>query len=205
MPRSCLRSRFAALALATVLATLFAQVLGAQTGPGVQQPPLKSDLLDQLAGGFWEGTRLNSPGRERVDAEWVLGHQFLRIHRKEIDGTVESVEHIGFDNVIQRYVAIRLDSFSARGGETIGYGLQTGDKLEFTFDYPTAPIKETFSWDAKEKTWQVMAERKNPRDPKGGWNVLSTVTLRRIRGARGGPPPGFHPPGLPPQQPPPPQ
>ncbi len=177
-------------------------MLGAQTGPGVQQPPLKSDLLDQLAGGLWEGTRSGQPTHERVDAEWVLGHQFLRIHRKEIEGPVESVEHIGFDTVIQRYVAVRLDSFSARGAETIGYGLQTGDKLEFTFDYPTAPIRETFSWDAKEKTWQILAERKSPRDPKGNWAVLSTVTLRRIQRGRGGPPPGF---AAPPHMPPPPQ
>src|ERR1700733_10266704 len=95
---------------ALVLAAVFVPTLGAQTGPGVQQPPLKSDLLDQFAGGLWEGSRPGQPARERVDAEWVLGHQFLRIHRKEIDGTVESVEYIGFDTVIQRYVAIRLDS-----------------------------------------------------------------------------------------------
>jgi hypothetical protein len=198
MLRSSRKSCLAAL----VLATVFAPMLGAQTGPGVQQPPLKSDLLDQLAGGIWEGTNPSQSVRERVDAEWVLGHQFLRIHRKQIDGPVESVEHIGWDTVLQRFVAIRLDSFSARGGETIGYGLQTGDKLEFTFEYPTAPIRETFSWDAKEKTWQILAERKNPKDPKGTWNVISTVTLRRIRGARGGPPPGFapHPPPPPPPQ-----
>jgi hypothetical protein len=202
MPRSFRTSCLAALVLVSVLVPM----LGAQNGPGKQEPPLKSDLLDQMAGGFWEGTVAGQPGRERVDAEWVLGHQFLRIHRKQIDGPRESVEHIGFDTLHQRYVDIRLDSFTARGAEFIGYGLQTGDKLEFRFEYPTAPMKVTWSWDAKEKTWQILTERKNPRDPKGDWAIYyPTVTLRRIQVGRGGPrgpapqrPP--QPPPLPPPQ-----
>jgi hypothetical protein len=194
MPRSSRKRWLAALVLAPML--------GAQTGPGVQQPPLKSDLLDQLAGGLWEGTVPGQPIRERVDAEWVLGHQFLRIHRKQIDGPVESVEHIGFDTVLQRFVSVRLDSFSARGAETIGYGLPKGDKLEFTFDYPTVPLRETWSWDAKEKTWQILVERKDRRDPKGAsWVPITTMNLRRIQMGRGGPrPPGAQPPPPPPPQ-----
>jgi hypothetical protein len=201
-----MRHCLAALVLTPALIPVLIPKLGAQYGPAVQQPPLQSDLLDQLAGGFWEGTNPSQSVRERVDAEWVLNHQFLRIHRKQVEGSVESVEHIGFDTVIQRYVDIRLDNFSAHGAEFPGYGQRTGDTLEFRFEYPTAPIRVTWSWDAKEKTWQILTERKNPRDPKGNWAVLSTVTLRRISGfppGRGGPRGPLLPPHAP--IPPPPQ
>jgi hypothetical protein len=172
---------------------LLGTVLAAQTGPGVPQPPLHSDLLDQLIGN-WDltGAVRGQPVHERADAEWVLGHQFLRIHTKQIDGPVETVLHVGYDTVSERYVSIRLDSFSARGSETIGYGIRDGDKLQFTFEYPSGPLKETWSWDAKERTWQFLVESK----VKGNWTTFSTISLRRVRG-RGGPPGG--PPPLPPQ------
>jgi hypothetical protein len=171
---------------------LFVPVLAAQTGPGIQQPPLHSDLLDQLAG-IWvvAGTVRDRPVHEVADAEWVLGHQFLRLHRRQLDGPVESVIHIGYDTVSERYVAIRLDSFSARGSETIGYGLRNGDQIQFTFEYPSGPLKETWNWDAKEKTWQFSTESK---DRQGHWINFSNVTLHRGPAlhrlpGRGGPPP----------------
>jgi hypothetical protein len=196
MPRSRRKSCLAAL----VPATLFVPMLAAQgvgvpppgvpspgapqPGLGVRQPPPTSDLLDQLVG-TWTitGMVLGLPVREIADSEWALGHQFLRFRRTQLEvGGVETLVYVGFDSVLQRYVAFKLDSLSgARNAETPGYGLRTGDKLEFTFDYPTAPIKETWSWDAKEKTWQFLVERKE----KAVWVVFSTLNLRRIQGGRG--------------------
>jgi hypothetical protein len=42
--------------------------------------PVKDDLLEQLAGS-WKltGTAAGRPAQNDVTAEWVLGHQFLRI------------------------------------------------------------------------------------------------------------------------------
>jgi hypothetical protein len=159
--------------------------LAAQTGPGVPQPPIHSDLLDQLVG-FWDlaGTLRGQPVHERADAEWALGHQFLRVHRKQVDGPIETVIYVGYDTVSERYVLIRLDSFSARGSETIGYGLRDGDKLQFTYEYPSGPLKETWSWDPKERAWQFLVESK----VRGNWATFSSFALHRIRG-RGGPPP----------------
>src|SRR5580700_5694054 len=157
MLRSSRKSRLAALVFVPVLfPTLRAQTPPAAPPPGlgVRQPPPSSDLLDQLVGGWTiSGTVRGLPVREIADAEWVLGHQFLRFHRTQIDeGGVETLVYVGYDSVIQRYVVFRLDSFGARNAETPGYGSRTGDKLEFAFDYPTAPIRETWTWDAKEKT-----------------------------------------------------
>jgi hypothetical protein len=185
-----MRHSSAALVLALVSLPVSPPTLRAQNGPGVQPPPLQSDLLDQLVG-VWAitGTIRGAPVREGADAEWVLGHQFLRIHRKQIDGPAESVVHVGFDTVLQRFVAFRVDTNGARGAETPGYGVPKGDKLEFNFDYPTSQFRETWSWDSKEKTWQFLVEI-GGKDPKGAsWVTFSTLNLRRISGfppGRGG-------------------
>lgn len=177
-----------------------APLLAAQTGPGVQQPPFKSDLLDNMLG-FWTvtGTTLgNRPVVEVADAEWVLGHQFLRLHRKEIRGPLETVIHIGFDTYNRRLVAIRVDSISALGAETPGFGLQDGNKIEFTYNYPTVPFRETWTWDPASKSWQFLSESKDRKT--GMWNTVSNLTMKRGFGGRGfqpGPPGAPHPPAAP--------
>jgi len=200
MPRSSRKGCLAALVLATVCASM----LSAQNGPN-QQPPVQSDLLDQLIGS-WDvtGTVRGAQVHERAEAEWVLGHQFLRIHRKQIDGPAESVVHVGFDTVLQRFVAFRLDNLGgARGGETLGYGRQTADKLQFNFEYPTSQFRETWSWDAKEKTWQFLVENRRKDSKSANFDTFSTLTLRSVRAGRGAPR-GFMPPPHPPSSPQPP-
>jgi hypothetical protein len=198
MPRSSRNGCLAALVLAPLL--------GAQNGPYRPQPPVQSDLLDQLVGG-WDltGTTRGQPVHERAEVEWILEHQFLRIHRKQIDGPAESVVDVGYDAVVQRFVAFRLDTYGAHPAETPGYGQKKGDtKLEFVFDYPSSQYRETWTWDPKEKTWQFVLETQ-PKSPKSDtWTTYSSLTWRSVRGGRGGPR-GFGPPPLRPQQPLPPQ
>ncbi len=174
-----------------------APLLAAQTGPGVQQPPFKSDLLDNMLG-FWTitGTLGNRPVMEVADAEWVLGHQFLRLHRKEIRGPLETVMHIGFDTYNRRLVAIRVDSISALGAETPGFGLQDGNKIEFTYNYPTVPFRETWTWDPAAKSWQILIESKDRKT--NAWNTVSNLTMKRGGfGGRGFQPAPPHPPAAP--------
>ncbi len=191
----------AALALAPILAT---QVIG-QTGPNRQQPPFKNELLDNLVG-LWSFVPApgGPPVRGGADAVWELGHQFLRLHQKEVDGP-ESVTYVGYDTYDRRLVAIRLDSINgARGAETNGYGLQDGNKIVFTFDYATVEIRQTWTWDPQAKSWQFLAESKPRRGTT--WTSLSPLTLQRVPG-RGGPPgprqEGPRPQGPRPQLPPP--
>lgn len=169
-----------ALALVSTVATL---PLGSQTGPGIQQPPVKSELLDNLVGVWsYEAPAGGRPVRGGADAVWEMGHQWLRLHQKEVAGP-ESVTYIGFDNYDRRFVAIRLDSISgARGAETNGYGEQDGNKIAFTFDYSTTQIRQTLTWDPAARSWQFLVESKARRATS--WTVLQTLTLRRF-GARG--------------------
>jgi hypothetical protein len=186
---------------AYLAALLLVPFLAAQGGPGIQTPPppVQNELLDQLQG-VWDitGTAGPRPIHERADAEWLLNHQFLRIHRKQADGPEESLMYVGFDSVLMRLVAFRMDTRGARGAETLGYGLQKGDKLEFTFDYPTSQFRETWSWDAKEKTWQFLVEVEEKNTKNAHFVPRTTTTWRRIQGGRGGPrgpiPPPLHSP-----------
>lgn len=165
-------------------------VLAAQSsGQGVPQPPFHDDLLDQLVG-VWSltATVRGQPVREAVFVQWMLNHQFLMIHRKQVEGPHESFMYIGYDNVSERYVAHLLDTFGARGSETLGYGIRTGDKILFVFEYPSGPFHETIAWDSREKSWQFTLESKDKTKP-GQWIPFSTETLHRVRGRGGAPPP----------------
>ncbi len=165
------------------LLSFVASVLAAQpiVRPGpTQQPPFRDDLLEQLVG-FWDvtGAVQGQPVHAHASAEWILNHQFLRVHRKEVEGPHESLMYIGYDTVSERYVAHELDTYGARGSETLGYGIRTGDKIQFVFEYPSGPYHYTMTWDGKEKLWQIVLEFK---DRQGRWTTFSTQTLRRIRG-----------------------
>ncbi|MBV9398585.1 MAG: hypothetical protein JO062_11440 [Bryobacterales bacterium] len=156
------------------VSTLFAQ----QVGP-MQQPTFKDDLLDQLVG-FWDlnGMVRGEPVHEHLASDWVLNHQFLRIHRKQLEGPHEQLIYIGYDPVSERYVAHLLDTFGGRGSETLGYGIRSGDKIQFVFEYPSGPYHYTFSWDSKEKSWQFVLESK---DRQGHWTTFSTQALKRMK------------------------
>lgn len=161
-----------------LLLIILAPALLAQ-GP-VQQPPLHDDLLDQMVG-FWDltGTVRGQPVHDHMSCDWTLNHQFMRVHRKEVDGPHESLMYIGYDTISERFVAHLLDSYGGRGSETLGYGIRNGDKLQFIFEYPSGPYHYTLSWDTKEKTWQFVLDSK---DRQGHWTNFSTQTMRRIRG-----------------------
>jgi hypothetical protein len=94
--------------------------------------------------------------------------------------------YVGYDPVSERFVAHLLDTFGARGSETLGYGIRSGDKLQFVFEYPSGPYHYTLSWDGKEKSWLFVLESK---DRQGHWTTFSTQTLRPVhlpgRGGRG--------------------
>ena len=163
--------------------TLAAAAFAQQSGPGHPQPPLHDELLDQLVG-FWDLTGMvrGEPVHERVHSEWVLNHQFLFLYRKSVEGPHEALMYIGYDPVSERYVAHLLDTFGGRGSETLGYGIRSGDKIQFVFEYPSGPYHYTLSWDAAARSWQFVLESK---DRQGHWTTFSTQTLRPARGGRG--------------------
>lgn len=137
------------------------------------------ELLDNLAG-RWKLTRVMR-GRtveNAVEADWVLNHQFLRLHMKDAADPpqYEAMVFIGYDNTSDRYLAHWLDVFGGRFSEALGYGRRSGNSIELVFEYPDGPFHNTFSWDPAGKTWTFLMTQK---DASGKWVTFAQDRLRR--------------------------
>jgi len=146
--------------------------------------PLQDTLLDKLSGNWAaNGTAGDHPLMERVFADWVLHHQFLRLYTRESTGRYESELYIGYDPASDRYVAHMLDVLGGRASETLGFGLRTGDQLQIVFDRPTLSVRHTLNWSTKESSWQYQIEVK---DHSSNWHTVSTKTMKKLSGGGGG-------------------
>lgn len=137
------------------------------------------ELLDHLVGD-WKLTRKirGQTAENTVKAEWVLQHQFLRVHMKDLatPPDYEAMIFIGYDNASERYVAHWIDVFGGRISETLGYGARAGNRIKFVFEYPDGPFHNTFTWDAEAKTWTCLLEQK---DQTGKWKEFAVDQLHR--------------------------
>jgi hypothetical protein len=141
---------------------------------------LRDDLLDNLAG-HWMLTR-KIRGKEiqnSVDAEWVLNHQFLQVHMKDLatPPAYEALIFMGYDNTSERYVVHWIDVYGGRTSETLGYGKRNGTSMPLVFEYPDGPFHNTLTWDGTAKTWVFSMEHKNA---SGQWVPFGEDTLRRV-------------------------
>jgi len=137
----------------------------------------KDELLDNLAGD-WKLTRKirGQVVQNTVKAEWVLNHQFLLVHMKDVatPPQYEAMVFVGYDNAGERYVAHWIDVFGGRFSETLGYGKRTGNSIKFVFEYPDGPFNNTFTWNPETKNWVFLMESK---DKNGKWNTFAEDSL----------------------------
>jgi hypothetical protein len=140
-------------------------------------------LLDHLAGNWTlAGKVVGRPVDQTVDADWVLNHQFLRIHEQDTNpsknGTVpcEAIIMVGFDNTSERYVAHWTDVYGGRFSETLGFGTRVGDEIRFVFEYPDGPFHTTFRWlpDSHQWKWLLQSKHKSRQ-----WTNFADMTLSR--------------------------
>ena len=112
----------------------------------------RDDLVDDLAG-TWklEGRVLGRAAHHDVQAEWVLNHQFLRIHEKTAatappaENRYEAIWFLGYDAISERYVLHLLDVFGGRYSEALGYGTRDGNAIRFVFELSRRPVPYDFS------------------------------------------------------------
>src|SRR5262245_8308468 len=137
----------------------------------------QDELLDHLVGD-WKLTRQmrGQTAENTVKAEWVLQHQFLRVHMKDVatPPNYEAMIFIGYDNTSESYVAHWIDVFGGRFSETLGYGVRDGNRVKFIFEYPDGPFHNTFNWNAEAKTWTFLMEQK---DRTGKWKEFALDQL----------------------------
>lgn len=156
--------------------------------------PFNDDLLDGLVGG-WKvtGKIAGQSIMHSCEAAWVLKHQFLRVHFVDVDpkrsqqqrkdqknqhAPYEAMVFIGYDNMSERYVVHWLDIFGGRFSETLGFGARKDSlSIEFVFEYPSGPLRNTFRTNQDKTTWSIMIEQK---DDKGMWTIFADQVLERV-------------------------
>jgi hypothetical protein len=141
----------------------------------------QDDLADHMTGAWKvEGQVLGRDAHHEVNAEWVLNHQFVRIHEKTAaaapasEHRYEAIWFLGHDAVSDRYVLHLLDIFGGRFSESLGYGTRSGNEIRFVFEYPDGPFHTTFRWSPENATWQWFLEQK---DKDGKWTTFADLKL----------------------------
>jgi hypothetical protein len=149
-----------------------------------QAPKPWQDPLTIHLEGTWKltGNVMGKPAHHRVQADWVLNHQFLRIQETtsadapKDERPYDSIWYLGYDTVSERYVMHLLDTFGARFSETLGYGTRDGNQIRFVFEYPDGPFHNTWRWNPADNSWQWLMEQK---DKDGKWSPFADLRLRR--------------------------
>lgn len=121
------------------------------------------------------GTTVHNVAR----ATWVLNHQFLQIHMKDVaePPQYEAIVLIGYVHSDQRYVAHWLDNFGGKYAG-VGRGKRQGHSIEFRFDYASGPFFNTFTWNPERDEWQFRGES---QAPDGSRQLFALDMLTRQR------------------------
>jgi hypothetical protein len=170
----------ASLPLMLAISSIFAISSSAQTASDWR------DLANHLTGDWnLTGQVMGREAHHRVHAEWILNRQFLRIEEDTAQDAPQSerrynaVWFLGYDSVSERYVLHLLDGLGARYSETLGYGICTGNQLQFVFEYPDGPFHTTFRWNPESKQWKWLLEQKGN---DGKWESFANLDLISPRG-----------------------
>jgi hypothetical protein len=177
-PKSML-NHFITRAVCSMASLILAVGLSAQEQDG-REHPLQDTFLDNLAGD-WQVQRVmkSRTVENSVHAEWVLNHQFLRLHYHDTatPSKYEAMVFIGYDNAGKHYVVHWIDVFGGHFSQTLGSGKRNGDALTITFGYPDGEFQNTFTFAPKEKTWISLMRQK---DKSGNWSIFAEDHFRRV-------------------------
>lgn len=144
---------------------ILAVVASSLTGPMSAEPAVYGDpLLDRLVGAWvLRGEIAGKKTTHDVVGEWVLGHQYVRLHEvareKDAKGNpaYEAIVLIGSGQPSHEYACFWLDSTGGGGlaPESIGYANRNGGEMPFVFWDGGGRIsfRNTFSYDEKADSW----------------------------------------------------
>ena len=167
-----------AFALLAALWLLAAVPAPAQEPPEGAKRTFRDAFIEKLVGEWRLKRRIRDREVENtVSADWVLKHQFLRMHMKDVaePPEYEALVYIGYQHAEQRYVVHWLDIYGGKFS-AIGYGKRVGDTIAFVFRYDDGPFYNSFKWDARTDSWTFTMEatgKDGKREP------FAVDTLRR--------------------------
>jgi hypothetical protein len=148
------------------------------------EPPFEDELLDRFVGSWvMQGVIAGDDITHDVQADWVLGHQYLRFHdvSRETKATgeveYEATVYIGWDKPSGRYVCLWLDVTGGGGlaNDVFGYAEPADDKLAFVWGTGNETWHTTFIYDRETDAWRwtMDGEKDGDRTP------FARVALRR--------------------------
>lgn len=166
--------------------------VGAISGPGLravsaQQVAVHDSLLDLMVGRWvLRGTIEGQQTTHDVDANWVLGHAYLRLHevsrQRASDGSpaYEAMVVVGLDPKAPGYACFWLDNTSSRGlnGQAIGHAdPAAGDSIAFLFRGVEGSVfHTTFRYDRPNDRWTWAMDGEAPG---GARQTFARLTLSR--------------------------
>ena len=148
-----------------------------------QQATLNDPLLDRLKGEWViSGTIAGKPTTHDVSAEWVIEHQYLRLHEvtreKRADGQpdYEAVVHVGWNQPTGTYGCVWLDNYGGLNTQSIGLAAKKENELPFVFsNLDRTFTRTTMAYDPKSGTWRWTIVEDNA----GKLSTFADLTLTR--------------------------
>ncbi len=147
-----------------------------------QQPTFHDDLLDKLAGNWLlQGTIMGKQTTHDVAAEWVVEHQYLRIHEvsreKNAQGQpgYEAMVFVGWDQAAGEYVCIWLDTYGGMNATSLGHAKRNGDVIPFLFKDKDSTFHTQFIYHPEASNWEWRMDS----EEKTGMKPFARLTLTR--------------------------
>ena len=133
-----------------------------------QEMAFQDSLLDHLVGKWvLQGTIVGKETTHDILAEWVLGHEYVRLHEvsreKDANGQAgyEAIVFIGWDKPSGEYACLWLDSTGGGGlaAQAIGHAKRDGDNIAFLFKGQDGSIfHTTFAYSKGADTWKWLMD-----------------------------------------------
>jgi hypothetical protein len=150
---------------------ILALLLLASFSSSAQQSMRADPLLDRLTGNWtMQGTIAEHETTHDIEAEWVLGHEYLRLHetsrQKNAQGqpAYEAIVFIEWDESSNEYKCLWLDS-TGGGGLTapIARGKRGNDEIAFIFTDKgkDSGIHTTFVYSKGTNTWTWLIDNEH--------------------------------------------
>jgi len=163
------------------------------SGPlAAQQPTFRDSLLDRYVG-HWvaRGTIAGRATVHDVTNEWVLAHQFLRVHEvaRERDSAgrpaYEATVYIGWDAKAREYTCVWLDVFGNVAAQSIAHAPAGSDSLAFLFHYDDGSrMHTTMAWRRDRQGWDWILDGEPAGQPETR-TPFARLTLTRALTPRG--------------------
>lgn len=147
---------------------IFFSIMLLSFSASAQEPASQDSLLDHLTGKWvLQGTIAGKETTHDIVSEWVLGHEYVRLHEvsreKDTKGqpAYEAIVFIGWDKPSGEYACLWLDSTGGGGlsAQAIGHAKRSGEKIMFLFKGQDGSIfHTTFAYSKAADTWKWLMD-----------------------------------------------